>query len=184
MAARNPDPLAVIDFLGVRKKKEAPRIERHNSATDDKNPVYVSNGGNIRIDLAHCCTPIPGDDIVGYITKGKGIIVHRVNCPNMAKPGASARQIPVYWKDNLGISTYPVDIEIYANDRAGLLADILSHLSGKGVAVNDLKAHLITQTMNDIVDMTIYVSDSKTLDDVFSDLKSIKGVYEVTRLVH
>jgi (p)ppGpp synthase/HD superfamily hydrolase len=64
------------------------------------------------------------------------------------------------------------------------LADLLAHLSSKGVAVNDLKAKVIQATMNDIVDMKIYVSDSKTLDDVFADLKSVKGVYEVTRLIH
>jgi guanosine-3',5'-bis(diphosphate) 3'-pyrophosphohydrolase len=179
---KNPSAFAIIDFLNVRKKKDDFKIERHSSAFDDKNPVYIKNAGNAKIELAHCCTPIPGDDIVGYVTKGKGITVHRVNCPNVQKAGS--RLLSVEWKKDLGISTYPVDIEIFANDRTGLLADILAHLSSKGVAVNDLKAKVIQATMNDIVDMKIYVSDSKTLDDVFADLKSVKGVYEISRVIH
>jgi guanosine-3',5'-bis(diphosphate) 3'-pyrophosphohydrolase len=182
---KNPTPLTIIEFLGVRKKpSDLPQISKHNTANDDKNPVYVTNGGNVRIELAHCCTPIPGDDIVGYISKGKGIVVHRVNCPNMAKDGAKARQLPVFWKENLGISSYPVSVSVYANDRPGLLADILTCLAGKNVNVNDIKAHIITATMNDVVTMTLYVSDSKTLDDVFAELKSVKGVYDCERLVH
>src|SRR5574344_1458869 len=179
---KNPAPLTIIEFLNVRKKKEELKLDRHNSALDDKNPVFIKNAGNAKIELAHCCTPIPGDDIVGYVTKGKGITVHRVNCPNVQKAGS--RLLSVEWKKDLGISTYPVDIEIFANDRTGLLADILSHLSSKGVTVNDLKAKVIQATMNDVVDLKIYVSDSKTLDDVFANLKAVKGVYEVNRIIH
>jgi len=179
---KNPSALTIIDFLNVRKKKDDFKLDRHSDVNDDKNPVYIKNAGNAKIELAHCCTPIPGDDIVGYVTKGKGITVHRASCPNIQKAGS--RLISVEWKKELGISTYPVDIEIFANDRTGLLADLLAHLSGKGVAVNDLKAKVIQSTMNDIVDMKIYVSDSKTLDDVFADLKSVKGVYEVSRIIH
>jgi|LAHS01.1.fsa_nt_gb guanosine-3',5'-bis(diphosphate) 3'-pyrophosphohydrolase len=179
---KNPAPLTIIEFLNVRKKKDELKLDHHNSALDDKNPVFIKNAGNAKIELAHCCTPIPGDDIVGYVTKGKGITVHRVNCPNVQKAGS--RLLTVEWKKELGISTYPVDIEIYANDRNGLLADLLSCLSSQGVAVNDLKAKVIQATMNDIVDMKIYVSDSKTLDDVFANLKAVKGVYEVNRVIH
>ncbi|MCH3908783.1 MAG: bifunctional (p)ppGpp synthetase/guanosine-3',5'-bis(diphosphate) 3'-pyrophosphohydrolase [Bacilli bacterium] len=184
IANKKPTPVAIIDFLHLRKKDTTIKVDHHNSDLDDKSPVYVNGGGNVRIELAKCCTPIPGDDIVGYITKGKGIVVHRVNCPNMAKPGAKARLIPVYWKDDLGISSYPVDIQVYANDRVGLLADVMAHLAGKNVNVSDIKAHLISTTMNDVVDLKIYVSDSKTLEDVFADLKSVKGVYDCQRVIH
>jgi (p)ppGpp synthase/HD superfamily hydrolase len=85
---KNPAPLTIIEFLNVRKKKDELKLERHNSALDDKNPVFIKNAGNAKIELAHCCTPIPGDDIVGYVTKGKGITVHRVNCPNVQKAGS------------------------------------------------------------------------------------------------
>jgi guanosine-3',5'-bis(diphosphate) 3'-pyrophosphohydrolase len=181
---KNPAPLT-HHRIPERPKEEG---RASNSTTiiralDDKNPVYIKNAGNAKIELAHCCTPIPGDDIVGYVTKGKGITVHRVNCPNVQKAGSRLISA-VEWKKELGISTYPVDIEIYANDRTGLLADLLSCLSSQGVAVNDLKAKVIQATMNDIVDMKIYVSDSKTLDDVFADLKAVKGVYEVNRVIH
>jgi GTP pyrophosphokinase len=182
VSAHNPAPLALVQFLNVRKKPESPKMERHNTSEDTKNPVTIAGGTNVAISLAHCCTPIPGDDIVGYITKGKGITVHRVNCPNIANAGG--RLLPVEWKESLGISTYPVDVQIYANDRAGLLADILSQLGSKSLAVNDIKAHLIESTMNDIVTLTIFVSGAKTLEDVFADLKSIKGIYDCQRIIH
>jgi guanosine-3',5'-bis(diphosphate) 3'-pyrophosphohydrolase len=184
IAAKNPVPSAIIDYLGLRKKSDlpAPAEQHRTEVKEDKNPVHVAGGSNIAITLAKCCTPIPGDDIVGYITRGKGISVHRVNCPNVVNE--KKRLIPVSWNENLGVSTYPVDIEIYANDRVNLLADVLSLLSSKGLTVSDLKAHLITETMNDILSLTVYVPDAKTLEDTFVALKGIKGIYECNRVIH
>lgn len=180
---KNPVPANIIDFLGIKKKKPSSlKASRHNDNQNSAYPVYVNGITNIAVTLAKCCSPVPGDDIVGYITRGKGVTVHRVNCPNVANE--KKRLIPVYWKDDLGISTYPVDIEIYANDRPGLLADILSSLSSRSIAVSDLQAHLVTQTMNDVVSLTIYVSDAKVIEDAFSDLASIKGVYNCERVIH
>lgn len=176
-------PFAIIDALGVRKSdKKTASLNKHNSAKDSKNPIIVDGIDNVAISLAKCCTPIPGDNIVGYVTKGKGIVVHRMNCPNIASAGK--RTIPVHWNPDLGISTYPVDIQIYANDRQNLIGDMLACASSKGVEVIDLKVHLIHETMNDVVNMTIYVSDAKTLDDVFAALKGVKGVFECKRIVH
>lgn len=182
VANRNIMPYALIDFLGIRKENKRGNQLRHKVQNETKNPVIVDGIDNVAISLAKCCTPIPGDDITGYVTRGKGIAVHRVNCPNIA--GALKRTIPVHWNENLGISTYPVDVQIYANDRQNLLADFLGCMSSKNIEVVDLKVHLIQETMNDIIDATIYVSDSKTLDDVFSALKGVKGVYECKRIIH
>ncbi len=176
-------PFAIIDALGVRKSdKKTTSLNKHNSAKDSKNPIIVDGIDNVAISLAKCCTPIPGDNIVGYVTKGKGIVVHRMSCPNIASAGK--RTIPVHWNPDLGISTYPVDIQIYANDRQNLIGDMLACASSKNVEVIDLKVHLIHETMNDVVNMTIYVSDAKTLDDVFAALKGVKGVFECKRIVH
>jgi (p)ppGpp synthase/HD superfamily hydrolase len=94
------------------------------------------------------------------------------------------RLIDARWRDNLPIATYPVDIEIYANDRANLLADVLSTLATKNISVTELKAKLITQTMNDVFTMTVHVPDAKVLEDTFALLMGVKGVYSVERVIH
>lgn len=184
VAVKNPSAAAILDFLRIKKKAgfefKKPTGKKEE---DDGNPVEISGGtSGLAITLGKCCTPIPGDDIVGYITRGKGITIHRKSCPNVANE--TKRLIDAKWKDNLGISTYPVDIEVYANDRPGLLADILQVFAAKGVGVSDLKAHLIAATMNDVVSLTVSVPNSKTLQDCFADLLGTKGIYSVSRITH
>lgn len=185
VAARNPTPSAIMDVLGIRKKPTVTDFIKKTSPKPkdaDGSPVEVAGGvRGLAIGLAHCCAPIPGDDIVGYITKGKGITVHRANCPNVAR---GERLVSVSWKDDLGISRYPVDIQISANDRPSLLADILQCLGAKSVGCSDLKAHLVTETMNVIVDLTVSVPDAKVLQDCFADLLGTKGIFEVRRVLH
>ena len=104
------------------------------------------------------------------------------SCPNIANE--SKRLIDVKWKSELGNQTYPVDIEIYANDRANLLAEVLQVFAAKGVSVSDLKAHLVSETMNDVITMTVAVNSYKALSDCFADLLGIKGIYSVNRVIH
>ena len=182
---KNPAPNAVLDFLRVKKKQtlDFSKYKNKGKATaDDTCPVYVEGGGNhLAISLGQCCCPIPGDPIVGYITMGKGITVHRANCPNVA---GSKRIIDVHWKQDLGIASYPVDVEIFANDRPNLVSDVLVACAAKGVGVLDLKAHLITQTNNVAIEMKVKVSSAKALNDVFADISGIRGVFSITRVIH
>ena len=183
VAIKNPSAAAILDFLRIKKKTGFEFKKPSGKKEDDHNPVEISGGASgLAITLGKCCTPIPGDDIVGYITRGKGITIHRKSCPNVANE--AKRLIDAKWKDNLGISTYPVDIEVYANDRPGLIADILQVFAAKGVGVSDLKAHLIASTMNDVVSLTVSVPNSKTLQDCFADLLGTKGIYSVGRVTH
>ena len=183
VAIKNPSAAAILDFLRIKKKTGFEFKKPSGKKEDDHNPVEISGGASgLAITLGKCCTPIPGDDIVGYITRGKGITIHRKSCPNVANE--AKRLIDAKWKDNLGISTYPVDIEVYANDRPGLIADRLQVFAAKGVGVSDLKAHLIASTMNDVVSLTVSVPNSKTLQDCFADLLGTKGIYSVGRVTH
>ena len=182
---KNPAPGAVIDLLKIRKKPvvNITKVTRNSAKpSDDKNPVEVSGGvTGLAISLSQCCSPIPGDDIVGYITRGKGITVHRRNCPNVS---AGRRLIDVHWKEDLGISVYPVDIEVFANDRSNLVSDILSTFAARSVAVRDLHAHLIPENNIAVVDMTVAVPDAKVLSDCFADLMGVKGIYDAKRVTH
>ncbi len=179
VAAKSPTPQALLDYLNVKREKRKPRLAKVQSSPSC--PVEISGGSGVMISLAHCCTPIPGDHIVGFVSKGKGIVVHRANCPNVKD---SARLLPATWRSDLGVATYPVDIEVYANDRPNLLADLLVTLSSKNIVCSDLKAHLIKENMNCNVMMTVYVPDALTLEGVFLALKGVRGVYDGRRLIH
>lgn len=182
VANHNVMPWAIIDYLGLRKERKGYKFDKRKvDAKQSKDPVIVDGVDNLAISLGKCCSPIPGDDIVGYVSKGKGIIVHRVSCPNLAS--SPKRLVPVHWNDDLGISTYPVSIQIYANDRIGLVGDILNAFNSKSIAVSDIKSHLIQETMNDVITVTIYVSDARSLDDLFLALNAIKGVYDCKRTI-
>ena len=181
VANRNPAPLAIVDFLHVRKRSSKPNLVSVVK-TDSKTPVLVNGVDNVAISLAKCCTPVPGDDIVGYVVNGKGIVVHRTSCANVSK--GKPRLIDVHWNPDLGVtSKFPALVRIYANDRPNLLVDIMGALSTRGVLVTDLKIHLMEKTMNDVVNLTIYVSDSATILQVFQTILEIKGVYNVERVM-
>ena len=118
---------------------------------------------------------------MGYITKGKGITVHRGNCPNIAHE--KQRLIDVYWRDDLEFSTYQVDILIKANDRPNLLIDLMNTMSTNKTTVNNLHANLTNSNLDCYITMSIFVSDAKRLEDLFNIIRSIKGVYEVMRVI-
>ena len=180
---RKPTTTAIIDFLGIKKPLILPTGKTKNRSGDSSVPVYCKGADNIAIQLASCCTPIPGDMIKGYITKGKGITVHRHNCPNIANE--TKRLIDVYWKDDIEFSTYPVDITLEANDRPNLLVDIMNTMSSAKVTVSSIHAQLQRHNRSiTIVALTIYVSDLKRLNDITNILQNIKGVYEVKRVIH
>ncbi len=186
VSTRNPTPGAVLDFLHIKKRLIQKPGKRKTSGQKEpvsSCPVEVPGGiTGLAVTLGQCCTPIPGDAIVGYITRGKGITVHRANCPNVAHE--KARLLDLKWKEDLGVGHYPVDLEIFANDRANLVADILQAISSKGILTSDLRSHLVTETMNDVINVTISVTDSKCLDDLFAVLLGVKGVFSVSRVIH
>ena len=180
---RKPTTTAIIDFLGIKKPLVLPSGKAKDRTGGDSCPVYCKGADRIAIQLANCCTPIPGDMIKGYITRGKGITVHRHNCPNIANE--TERTIDVYWKKDLQYATYPVDISLEANDRPNLLVDIMNTMSSAKVTVSSIHAQLQShnRTITN-VNITIYVSDLKRLNDIFNILMNIKGVYEVKRVIH
>ena len=182
VANHNPLPSAILSFLNLNNKKTRFKLINKNKKQLSNIPVTVKNVDDVAITLANCCSPIPGDDIVGYITKGRGITVHRKNCPNIVHE--KERLIEVEWKQNLGLGTYPVDISISSNDRKDLLVDLMNLFSINKIAVSKLNAKSFPDTMIATFTATIYVSDAKTLQDIFNMILNIKGVFEVKRIIH
>lgn len=175
-------PSNLIDFLNIKKNLSIESFIKKNVAVNNTNPVIVTNAGKVAINLGMCCTPIPGDDIIGYITKGKGITVHRITCPNIKNE--KARLVDVFWNENLALSTYPVDIAIEASERGNLLVDVLACLAQLKCQVTAVNAKIIPNTLTNVINVKILVSDAKRLSDVFNVLTNISGVFKVTRIVH
>lgn len=142
--------------------------------------VVVEGIDNCLVRLSKCCNPVPGDEIVGFITRGRGVSVHRKDCINMKDLiSQDGRMIDVYWYDEPRAS-YSVDIEIYANDRAGLLSDIIKELGNnkcKLIAVNS-KANKERIAMTEI---TVEVENLEELNKILKNLRKVDSVYEVKR---
>ena len=181
VSGRKPVPSAIIDFLHIKRPLNIPTGGKIKTKSGDNCPVYCPGVGKIAISLSNCCTPLPGDDIVGYVTKGKGIAVHRKNCPNVINE--RERLVDVLWRDDIEFATYPVDILIQANDRTNLVVDIMSTLTAAKVSLNSFHARLVSVGNVDIT-ATLMVSDSKRLNDVFNLLRSISGIYNISRIIH
>ena len=180
---KNPIPGAIIEFLNLRKQDDTLKLSKVRDTDSDKTPVYVNgNAGDIAITLGNCCTPIPGDEIVGYITKGKGITVHRKDCPNIANE--KKRLIEVFWKEDLAASTYPVDLKIECYERSDLMLDIMSVFSQKKINVTAVNGIFHPNTMTTTIAVTIYVANAMVLQDVVNFLLNVKSVYEVNRTTH
>lgn len=142
--------------------------------------VVVKGIDNCLVKLSKCCNPVPGDNIIGYITKGRGVSVHRTDCVNVKDLlKEEDRIIDVYWYIEKAAS-YNVDITVYANDRTGLLADViqvLSNLKTKLMGLNSkaTKEHIAT------IEITIEVENIEELNKVLKELRKVDSVYEVTR---
>jgi GTP diphosphokinase / guanosine-3',5'-bis(diphosphate) 3'-diphosphatase len=180
MNNRNPAPAAVIDYLNIKKKSIFTLGKK--PVQMNKSAVLVPSAGKVAITLGSCCTPIPGDDIVGFITKGKGITVHRIHCPNIT--GQRNRLTDVFWNDQLVTNPYPVDIRLESNDRQSLVIDIMGVFSQLKVSVTNLNASLHPATLTTTVNLTIMVTDAKRLNDIFNVLLNVAGVYQIHRVIH
>ena len=141
--------------------------------------VLVKGVDDILIKFGKCCQPVPGDSIIGYITRGYGVTVHRTTCVNALSMNPE-RQIEVQWNQEAS-ETYPVKIRIISQDRVGLLADVVGNISKFGANILNAK----TETReNKIVDsfFTIVVEDTTHLEKIVSAVKKVKHVQEVKRI--
>ncbi|WP_419151441.1 RelA/SpoT family protein [Aeribacillus alveayuensis] len=146
--------------------------------------VSVKGIDNLLVRLSRCCNPVPGDDIVGYITKGRGVSVHRTDCPNVLKDEAQERLIEVEWENQLqGRKEYNVEIEILGYDRRGLLNEVLQ-------AVNETKTNISSVSgrsdRNKVatIHMAISIQNINHLHKVVERIKQISDIYSVRRMMN
>lgn len=164
----------------IEEKIEELTTKKRQTPKNQKSGVIVKGIDNCLVKFAKCCNPLPGDEIIGYVTKGRGVSVHRKDCINIKELfQEEARIIDVEWCE-AEKTVYRVDIELRSNDRSGLVADIAREM-------NNLKAEMIlinSKVGKDrivVTDMTIEVESLDELNKVLKALRKIDSVYEVSR---
>ena len=143
-------------------------------------PLIVKGHDDLLVYRAKCCNPIPGDDIIGYITRGRGVAVHTRACPNVQNLlYQTERRIAVEW-GSADAATFLVHLLIRAKDRAGLLADITSVISTAGCNIHNLESR--PDRLNAQIDANLEIHDRRQLEAILASIRRVAGVYGVERV--
>jgi GTP diphosphokinase / guanosine-3',5'-bis(diphosphate) 3'-diphosphatase len=148
----------------------------------DHNAITVRGQGDMLVYRARCCNPIRGEGIVGYITRGKGVAVHSVNCPNVTNLlYEPERKIDVEWaRDDSTPTAYPVKLTVFCDDKFGMLKSITGVIGDAKSNIRNITAH--TANSQASVEVVLDIADLKHLEQIIVGLRKIAGVHEVQRL--
>lgn len=176
-----------------KKSKEAEESKRSTEQIIEKlkaqGPKTTKNGtgvlvkgeAGVMVRMAKCCNPVPGDDIIGYITRGRGVSVHRSDCCSLGHtPEDLERMIEVSW-DGASSESFHVGIDIQAYDRNGLLMEVMAVLSELKITITNINAKVQEDTKNVSINVTVDIRDISQLDFVMTKLRRIREVYTVQR---
>ena len=204
--ANEDDMYAAVGYSGVtalqvanrltekwRKKRDKEQVANISNAVAElktmptkkkrESGVRVEGIDNLLIRLSRCCNPVPGDDIVGFITKGRGVSVHRKDCPNIMNEDAKERLIPVEWETGLNDrKEYNVEIEISGFDRRGLLNEVLQAVNESKTDISAVSGKTDRNKMVTIT-MTISILNVSHLQKIVDRIKQIPDVYAVRRMM-
>jgi len=180
IGANQITPTQLINYLTLAKPtKEEIVLNRsiHNIKTNiNKNDVKVEGIDDIKINIAGCCKPIPGDEIIGYISKGYGINIHRVSCPNISE--LEERFIPVNWQENIG-KKYETGILVRAYPEKNILVDIVSKTVGNDVIIQNVNTYESNE--ENLYDIVVLTSNLEKLKKFMAEVRKISTVFEVER---
>ena len=144
--------------------------------------VVIEGASGLLVRIAKCCNPVPGDDIVGYITKGRGVAIHRVDCMNLrAQENYEQRLLDVEWEDQYSSKEYTAHIDIYGLNRTGLLNDVLQVLSNTTKNISTVNAQPTKDMKFANIHVSFGISNLSTLTTVVDKIKSVPEVYSVKR---
>ncbi|MFP7297510.1 RelA/SpoT family protein [Neobacillus niacini] len=205
--ANEDDMYAAVGYNGVtalqvanrltekwRKKRDQEQSATITNAISDmksfpstkkrESGVRVAGIDNLLIRLSRCCNPVPGDEIVGFITKGRGVSVHRADCTNIDSNDAQTRLIPVEWESSLNDrKEYNVDIEISGYDRRGLLNEVLQAVNETKTNISAVSGRSDRNKMATII-MSIAIHNVSHLQRVVDRIKQIPDIYSVRRIMN
>ena len=167
----------VVDFAALMKPAPTKRVARSKSG------IRIAGVDDVLVRLSKCCSPVPGDPIMGFVTIGRGVSVHRADCPNVAYMNtAPERILEAQWVASTELM-HAVDIEIEASDRPGLLQDVMGVCSEQKTLVSTVNAR-VKRDKNALISLTAQISDLEHLHTLlrkFGNLKDVRAVYRVTK---
>ncbi|MEZ7546079.1 bifunctional (p)ppGpp synthetase/guanosine-3',5'-bis(diphosphate) 3'-pyrophosphohydrolase [Veillonella sp. 20925_1_51] len=177
-----------------KKSKEAEEESKHSTeqiieklkaqgpkTTKNGTGVLVKGEAGVMVRMAKCCSPVPGDDIIGYITRGRGVSIHRSDCTSLGHtPEDLERMIEVSWDGSSGES-FHVGIDIQAYDRNGLLMEVMAVLSELKITITNINAKVQEDTKTVSINVVVDIRDISQLDFVMTKLRRIREVYTVQR---
>ena len=165
----------------IEEKIQELITEKPKKQKPSKSGVIVKGVDNCLVKFSKCCNPVPGDDIIGYVTKGRGVSIHRKDCTNVKDLlSEEERIIEVEWYEDKAPTVYNVDIQILANDRTGLLQDVVREITNLKINIMGVN----TRTNRDriaTIDVTMEVQNTEQLNKVAKQIRKVDSVYEVTR---
>lgn len=156
---------------------------RRNKESKEGDDVTIEGVGNLMTSMARCCQPVPGDPVCGYITRGRGVTIHRDDCPNAVRwvREENPRLIQVRWRKQAD-SGYRVNLLLRAYNRRELIKDISTMLATSDVSVTDINSHVDESTEEVNIRLQVTVKDYQHLSDLLSRLNTIPNVFEARRL--
>jgi GTP pyrophosphokinase len=157
-------------------------VRRVFGGDSGNNAIRVKGHGDLLVYRARCCNPIRGEDVVGYVTRGKGVAVHAVNCPNVVNLlYEPERRIDVEWARDEGTpSSYPVKLTVFCDDRFGMLKQITAVISDAKTNIRDMQVRSSNGQAN--IDVILDIADLKHLENIINGVRKIPGVHDVQRL--
>ena len=171
-----PEPVRVTPEAAKQARDEAIRKQAHAS-----HGIIVEGDPGMLVRFAKCCTPLPGDEIIGYVTRGRGVSVHRADCVNRKEfESQPERLIKVCWEDG-DQTAYNADIQIVAYDRVGLLADISAMFAKMEMSIIALTAR-IDKSGNTIINVTLGCKNTQQLEKIIKQLLKRSDIIEVFRV--
>ena len=169
---------ALNNLPEITKPEDAPKKQTQSSS----NGVIVKGESGMLVRFARCCNPLPGDEIVGYITRGRGVSVHRCDCISLKAPDVEAgRLIDVEWEGGDSNTSYEAEVRIITYNRTGLLAEISVLLASQNVPVGSLSGHA-SKDSTYVFNVSLIIKDTQQLKRLMRELEKCPDVIEVSRV--
>lgn len=177
---REKDQIQLDDTTGtieLKNKKEPEKMKiRHEGG------VVIQGADNLLIRLSKCCNPVPGDEIIGYITRGRGVSIHRVDCPNIQGTDDQVnRLIDVEWESSDSKKEYDAELQIEGFDRSGFLNEILQVINSQTSKLSNVNGKL-DKSGTAIIKLTLSIQNLKELEQIVDKIKTVPDVYSVKRI--
>ena len=183
VGANKLSPGMVVTHLIGEKEPEPPAPvhlpERPKPGRRPGHGVRVRGLDNLLVRFARCCNPVPGDEIVGYITRGRGVTVHRRDCPTAMLQAEPERRIEVEWEPVEGLS-YPANLEIEAKDRVSLLSDVMNAIAELRLNISAAKVRTAKGTA--FISLTLDINHREQLENVLRRVRRVSGVEHAYRV--